>query len=85
MGFGAHVLGGPFRDFRDVLFFTRPKIAIIQEIKVHLQTGPQHANALSYLSESLNKNKNTSNQTNEPEMTSVLTVLEYFEVFLAYF
>lgn len=84
MGFGAHVLG-PFQDFKDVLFFTHPKIAIVQEIDVYLQAGLQRAGALSYLSESFNKNKNTSNQTNEAEMTSVLTVLEYFEVFLAYF
>lgn len=61
MGFCAHVLG-TFQDFRDVLFFTHPTIAIIQEIKVHLQTGLQLASALSYLSESLlkkykNKNK----------------------------
>lgn len=40
---------------------------------------------LSELSESRNKNKNTSNQMREQEMTSVLTALEYFEVFLAYF
>lgn len=57
----------------------------MQDMKAHLQAGWQQASMLSSLSESPSKTKNTGNHTNEAEVTSVLTALEHFEVFLAYF
>lgn len=85
-GFGANVLG-PFQVYKERSFLCKPKDCNnIGNSTVFIDRTPAyHASVHSQFSESLNKNKNTSNQMREQEMTSVLTALKYFEVFLAYF